>query len=75
MADLVEQRFITLWRKTGEQCLDWDFHVSDFADEVPCVILNLKAQGVRQFSTYCLGEKVAEHSDDTRIGPPEKPNG
>lgn len=58
----MSERHITLWRKTGEQCLDWDFHVSDFPDELPRLIENLKKRGVVQYTTYELGPQIDEHT-------------
>lgn len=51
-------RFITIWRKTGEECLDWDFYVSENETELRQVLANLKKQNIRQDSTYRLGEQV-----------------
>ena len=51
-------RLITLWRKTGEQCLDWDFHISENTHELREVLANLGKQEVRQITTYRLGAKV-----------------
>lgn len=53
-------RYITLWRKTGEQCLDWDFHISENTHEMQATHLNLAKRGIRTFSTYQLGPLVAE---------------
>lgn len=53
-----DERYITLWRKTSERVLDWDFHTSESLGEAETVVTNLKAQGVIQFSTHSLGSKV-----------------
>ena len=56
-------RFITLWRKTGEQCLDWDFYVSENAHELQQALANLGKQGAHQITTYRLGDKVEALAD------------
>lgn len=61
----VAERFITLWRKTGAQCLDWDQYVSESADEARTVERNIMAQGVRQWSTFRLGELVRNQATPT----------
>ncbi len=58
----VEGRLITLWRKTGDQWLDWDYHISDHPDEVQRVVANIQKQGVLQLWTYHLGPIIPEHS-------------
>ncbi len=59
---MTNQRYITMWRKTGENVLDWDFQVSENLDEVTRVVENIKKQGVLQYSTYPIGNKVFQHS-------------
>ena len=59
---MTNQRYITMWRKTGENVLDWDFQVSENLDEVTRVVENIKKQGVLQYSTYTIGNKVFQHS-------------
>lgn len=51
-------RLITLWQKTNELCLDWDFHISENAHELREILATLGKQGVRQITTYRLGPKV-----------------
>lgn len=62
--DVVDSgRFITLWRKTGEQCLDWDFHISENVSELREVDGNLSKQKVLQRTTYRLGAQVTAIAD------------
>lgn len=49
------QRYITLWRKTGDKLLEWDNHVSESRDEAERVVKNITADGVHQYHTYQLG--------------------
>lgn len=51
-------RYITLWRMTGENCLDWDFHVSEDIEELRRANQNLVNQSVLQISNYHLGERI-----------------
>lgn len=62
MDEITSQRYIVLWRKTGEQCLDWDSYLALHYDEAKEVIKNITAQGVRQYHTYPIGEMVPELS-------------
>lgn len=57
------ERHITIWRLV-ENVLDWGFHVTESPEEAAQVVNNLKAQGVRQFSTHLLGPKVDDLSSD-----------
>lgn len=56
------QRYVILWRKTGEQCLDWDSYLAMDYDEAQQVIKNITAQGVIQYHTYPVGDMVPELS-------------
>ena len=56
--------YITTWRKPAPNVLDWDHHVSFNRADAETVVRNLKAQGIRQFHTYPLGEQIAELSQD-----------
>ena len=58
------QRYITIWRKPAPNILDWDHHISEDIEEVGRVVANLKQQGIRQYSTRPIGERVAEHSSE-----------
>ena len=59
------QRYITTWRKRPpESVLDWDHYVSEDDAELEGVIKNLKAQGVKQWNTFRLGERVASQSSE-----------
>ena len=57
------KRWVTVFRKTGEDYLDWGFHISENDIEVTNVAANLNEQGIRQFSTYALGKKIEELSN------------
>lgn len=59
---MTNQRYVTMWRKTGDLVLDWDVHVSEDLDEVSKVVKNLENQGVHQFSTYPIGKQISEFS-------------
>lgn len=61
---MTQGKYITVWRKPAPDFLEWDFHVSFHDDELPHVVRNLEKQGVRQFSTYPLSERMAEFSKD-----------
>ena len=52
------QRYVTMWRKTGGSVLDWDVQVSESLLEAERVVENITAQGVHQYSTYPIGECV-----------------
>lgn len=56
------ERYVTMWRKTGDKLLEWDHYVSEDMGEVRRVTENLRKQGVWQWSTYSLGPKIGELS-------------
>lgn len=55
-------RFITVFRDP-QNALDWDFHISENADELRQVHHNLAARGAKTGASYVLGEKVADVPD------------
>lgn len=57
-----KQRYITVWRKPEPNILDWDFYISEDRDEVSKVVANIIPQGVRQYTTYPIGDADAEFS-------------
>ena len=63
---MLTERYITLWRKAGEQCLDWDHHVSFELEDAKRVVESLKKQGVWQYSTASLGDDIPELSSDRK---------
>jgi len=54
-------KYITLWRKVDE-VLEWDFHTSLDIETARRVVKNLQGQGVKQYSTFPIGERVNELS-------------
>lgn len=59
------QRYITTWRKRApDSPLDWDHYVSEDEAEAERVVDNLKAQGVWQYNTFKLGERVERLSKE-----------
>jgi len=56
-------KFITIWRKT-ENILEWDFFTSRDLAQAEQVVSNLLAQGVKQYSTYPIGERVTNLSSE-----------
>ena len=57
----MEQRYITAWRRTDD-ILKWDHHVSENKRDLEEVIKNITKQGVHQYITFELGDKVLEFS-------------
>lgn len=57
----MSERYITMWRKTDD-VLDWDFHVSESRADAEQVVRNITRQGVHQYSTRQLGDKVEDLS-------------
>lgn len=52
-------RYIALWRCTEpERVLDWEFYVSESMDDAERVVANLLKQGVHQYRTYKLGDRL-----------------
>ncbi len=65
-------RYITLWRKTGEQSLEWDWYVSEDLEEAERCVTNLLKQDVIQYSTYPLGVQIPDLTVDfSRKAQPE----
>lgn len=60
----MNQRCVTLWRKADGNMLDWDFYVSESLEEAARVVANIREQGVLQYSTYPIGERVADMSSE-----------
>lgn len=60
------QRYIITWRKTPNMgnVLDWDFYVADGLDEAEKVVDNIKKQGVVQYYTSPIGNKLRQLSCD-----------
>ena len=59
------QQYMTVWRKVHpDNVLEWDQHFSDHIDDARQVVANLKKRGVKQFSTYPIGERVADLSSE-----------
>jgi hypothetical protein len=56
------QRYITLFRKPAPNQLDWDFYISEDADEMRRVVANIADQGIHQYSTYSLGDRIVDRS-------------
>jgi hypothetical protein len=54
--------YITIWRKTGDECLDWDSHTSMDAAEAKRCVDSIQKRGVVQYHTYKIAEKVDELS-------------
>ena len=54
-------RSITLWRKVDD-VFEWDFHISITLGDAETVVKNLKDQGVKQYTTYPIGDSVVELS-------------
>lgn len=54
-------RYITVWRKAGRP-MDWDFYVSENEQEAGEVVNNLTRSGVNHYSTYPIGDRVADLS-------------
>ena len=52
-------RFITVFRDP-KNALDWDFHISEFEDDLKHVHHNLIERGVTTGASYALGDKVAD---------------
>ena len=65
----ISGKFITLWRKPAPHFLDWDFHVSLHDGDEKRVFENLQKQGIRQISTYRLGEHLPELSIEFGAAP------
>jgi hypothetical protein len=63
-AKTISPKYIVLWRETGERMLDWSFHTTLDLDDSREAIRNLKKDGVRQYSTYKIAEKVDELSSE-----------
>ena len=57
-------RCITVWRKLAPNNLDWDHYVSDSREDAEITIANLRAKGVRQFSTYPIGDRLPDLSSE-----------
>lgn len=54
-------RHITLWRKLDNP-IDWDFYVSEDMQEAEDVVANLVKQGIKRFTTFPIGDRVADLS-------------
>lgn len=57
------QRYIVCWRKT-DHILDWEHHVAFSLDDAQTTVRNIKAQGVRQYYTAPLGDRIPELSSE-----------
>ena len=60
---MVRQRYITTWRKR-DQVLEWDHYVSEDVTELASVVRNLTSQGVKQYNTFPIGDRVADMSSE-----------
>lgn len=60
------QRYIITWRKTAAMgsVLDWDHYVAFSLEEAETAVANIKKQGVIQYYTAPLGDKIDELSCD-----------
>ena len=57
------QRYIICWRKIPpEHVLDWDHYVAFSLDEARTTVANLGKQGVKQYYTAPLGDRIPELS-------------
>ena len=63
------ERYVTFWRKLGEECLDWGHHVSFSFADAEQVVANLKKRGIREYHTAPLGEGIPELSYPLPKGP------
>jgi hypothetical protein len=60
---MTHQRYITCWAKVPpDSILEWDFWVCESMEEVKQLISNLEKLGVIRFTTYPIGDKMADNS-------------
>lgn len=60
------QRYIVAWRKTPAMgsFLEWDHYVAFSLDEAETTVGNLLNQGVKQYYTAPLGQRITELSSE-----------
>ena len=60
---MTQCRYIVVWRKAPpDSILKWGHHPCLDIDEAKQVVKNITAQGVKQYRTYALGDKVDDLS-------------
>lgn len=58
-------RYIVVWRKAPpDSILEWDQHFCLDLDEAKQVVKNITAQGVKQYRTYAIADKVDDLSSE-----------
>lgn len=63
----IEHRYITVWRKPAPDSFEWDFYVSQSREEASNVVANIIPRGVKQFTTYPIGEADVELSEKVNL--------
>lgn len=64
LLEKVNVRYITMWRKTEGEVLDWSHEVTGDQVMAQRLVANLKDQGVHQYHTYKLGAFAADLSSE-----------